>query len=50
VLKVLSWPLMVRIDFHRRQPHQVTTLLKKWSNGDEAALAQLMQLVQTVPL
>src|SRR5205814_10011939 len=26
-------------------PHQVTTLLKKWNDGDESALGQLMPLV-----
>jgi RNA polymerase sigma-70 factor (ECF subfamily) len=29
----------------RSSPHQVTTLLKKWSDGDETALEQLMPLV-----
>jgi RNA polymerase sigma factor (TIGR02999 family) len=30
----------------KSEPHQVTTLLKKWSDGDETALEQLTPLVQ----
>src|SRR5260370_20828556 len=37
--KSLGKPLM------KFSPHQVTTLLKKWSDGDETALEQLIPLV-----
>ena len=29
----------------KSEPHQITTLLKKWREGDETALEQLMPLV-----